>query len=56
LKRKENIEASEAEAAVEATEAAPEAEAPAETIEAAPEVETAPPPATGAQVQEEFGH
>jgi RNA polymerase sigma factor (sigma-70 family) len=56
LRRNENIEASEREAAAEAVEATPETEAPTETIEAAPEVETAAPPATGAQVQEEFGH
>jgi RNA polymerase sigma factor (sigma-70 family) len=56
LRRSENIEASEVEAPAEVIEAAPEVEAPAEAIEAAPEGESAAPPATGAQVQEEFGH
>jgi RNA polymerase sigma factor (sigma-70 family) len=51
-KRNENIEAGEREAATETVEPAPEIEAPAPKAE----VEAAPPAATGAQVQEEFGH
>jgi RNA polymerase sigma factor (sigma-70 family) len=57
LKRNENIEAVEQEAATEAAEPSPEIEAPAPEAEVeAPTVEAAPPPATGAQVNQEFGH
>jgi RNA polymerase sigma factor (sigma-70 family) len=57
VKRNENIEAAEQEAPTEAVEPAPEVEAPApETEVEGTEVESAPPPATGAQVNQEFGH
>ncbi len=56
-KRNENIEAAEHKAATEEVKPAPEIEAPPPEAEVvAPEVEAAPPAATGAQVQQEFGH